>query len=553
MDEQRTELPGSHRMPLAGAAAGPPVDPNAPIEATLVLRRRAEPPPEAFTGPPLTPDELADRYGADPADIDLVRQTLDGSGVQLLSADQSSRRIRVAGPASALATLFGTSFATATSPGSTMQFRQRTGPLSVPAPLADVLVGVLGLDNRPQARAQFRIAHASTGAVSYTPLQLAAIYQLPDGDGTGQTIAVIELGGGYQPKDLDTYFSGLKLTTPSVTDVSVDGGANGGGNDPSGADGEVLLDIEVAGAIAPKAAIVVYFAPNTDAGFLDAVSQAAHASPTPTAISISWGGPEDSWTAQARTAMDQAIADAVLLGATVTAAAGDSGSSDGVTDGAQHVDFPASSPHALACGGTSLQASGGRVSSETVWNDGSTGGSTGGGVSTAFPLPSWQATAGVPSAGSAAGPVGPAATAAGSAVTSKALRVGERPPAGGGNSGASATAGSPGRGVPDVAADADPQTGYQVLIDGQQTVIGGTSAVAPLWAGLVCRLAQATGKKLGLLQPTLYAGVTAGASAKGFRDVTSGDNGAYQAGPGWDACTGLGVPDGPALLALFTA
>ncbi len=511
MDEQRTDLPGSHRVPMTDAAAGAPVDPNAPIEATLVVRRKAEPPAEAFTGTPLTPQELTDRYGADPADLDLVRQTLDGSGVTVVSADATSRRVRVSGAADALATLFGTSFTSATPPGSSTSFRQRTGTLSVPAPLADVVTGVLGLDDRPQARAQFRIAHATAGAVSYTPLELATIYQLPDGDGTGQTIAIIELGGGYQPKDLNTYFSGLGLGTPSVTDVGVDGGTNGGGTDPNGADGEVLLDIEVAGAIAPKAAIVVYFAPNTDAGFLDAVSEAAHASPTPTAISISWGGPEDSWTAQARDAMDQACADAALLGATVTAAAGDSGSGDGATDGALHVDFPASSPHALACGGTSLRASAGTVSSESVWNDGSSGGSTGGGISTAFPLPSWQATAGVPAVGSG------------------------------------------GRGVPDVAADADPQTGYQVLIDGQQTVIGGTSAVAPLWAALICRLAQASGKKPGLLQPKLYAGVTPGAVAKGFRDITSGNNGAYQAAAGWDACTGLGVPDGPALLTLFTA
>ncbi|MGI8415987.1 MAG: S53 family peptidase [Nakamurella sp.] len=512
---------------MTDAPAGSSVDPNAPIEATLVVRRKAEPPAEAFTGPPLTSQELTDRYGADPADFDLVRQTLEGSGVTVVSTDAASRRVRVSGTADTLATLFGTSFTSAMPPGSSTPVRQRTGMLSVPTPLADVVTGVLGLDDRPQARAQFRIAHATAGAVSYTPLDLAAIYQLPDGDGTGQTIAIIELGGGYQPKDLDTYFSGLGLGTPTVTDAGVDGGTNGGGKDPNGADGEVLLDIEVAGAIAPKAALVVYFAPNTDAGFLDAVSEAAHATPTPTAISISWGGPEDSWTAQARDAMDQAFADAALLGATVTAAAGDSGSGDGATDGALHVDFPASSPHALACGGTSLHASGGTVSSESVWNDGSSGGSTGGGISTAFPLPSWQATAGVPTAGSGGGRAGGAA--------------------GGGSAAASG-----GRGVPDVAADADPQTGYQVLIDGQQTVIGGTSAVAPLWAGLICRLAQASSKKLGLLQPTLYAGVTAGAVAKGFRDVTAGNNGAYQAAAGWDACTGLGVPDGPALLALFT-
>ena len=155
-----------------------------------------------------------------------------------------------------------------------------------------------------------------------------------------------------------------------------------------------MLDIEVAGALAPGADQVVYFAPNTDAGFVDAISEAAHADPTPVAISISWGLSEDGWTAQARTAMDDAMADAAALGVTVTAAAGDDGSSDRTSDGQVHVDFPASSPHALACGGTRLQAdpADGSVTSETVWNNGTGNGATGGGVSGVFGLPVWQRT-----------------------------------------------------------------------------------------------------------------------------------------------------------------
>ena len=266
---------------------------------------------------------------------------------------------------------------------------------------------------------------------------------------------------------------------------------------------------------APGAAQLVYFAPNTDQGFVDAVANAVHAEPTPVAVSISWGGPESSWTAQSMTALDQAIADGVAIGVTVTVAAGDNGSSDGVSDGKPHTDFPASSPHALACGGTSLHGdpSTGVISAETVWNDGAGGGATGGGVSGTFALPIWQATAGVP-----ANP-----------------------------------AGAPGRGVPDVAGNADPATGYQVLIDGQQSVIGGTSAVAPLWAALIARFAQALGKSFGLIQQQLYAGVQPGHPVAGLRDITSGDNGAYAAGAGWDACTGLGVPEGAALLAVLSA
>jgi kumamolisin len=133
-----------------------------------------------------------------------------------------------------------------------------------------------------------------SGATSYTPLQLDTVYRFPVGtDGTGQTLAIVDLGGGFAPTELDTYFAGLGITGPSV---GVDGAVNKAGADPQGADGEVLLDIEVASDLAPKASIVVYFAPNTDAGFLDAISEAAHATPTPTALSISWGQSEDAWT-----------------------------------------------------------------------------------------------------------------------------------------------------------------------------------------------------------------------------------------------------------------
>jgi kumamolisin len=290
----------------------------------------------------------------------------------------------------------------------------------------------------------------------------------------------------------------------------VDGAANSPAGDPGGADGEVLLDIEVAGAVAPGAHIAVYFAPNTDAGFVDAVTTAVHdRANAPSVVSISWGGPESTWTLQAQRALDGAFADAAALGVTVCAAAGDNGSGDGVGDGRAHADFPASSPHVLACGGTRLEPSG----AETVWNDGTSGGATGGGVSDTFDLPDWQAAAGVPPSANPGGRVG--------------------------------------RGVPDVSGNADPQTGYRVLVDGERATIGGTSAVAPLWAALVALLNEQRGTPVGFLNPALY-----GSGDGALRDVTSGDNGlgdapAYAAGPGWDACTGLGSPDGAALSRLL--
>jgi len=196
--------------------------------------------------------------------------------------------------------------------------------------------------------------------------------------------------------------------------------------------------------------------------------------------------------------MDQIAAEAAALGISITVAAGDSGSSDGVTDGQNHVDFPASSPHVLACGGTNLVASGNSIQSESVWNDGEQGGATGGGYSTVFARPAWQSPA----------------------VTQNF------------------------RGVPDVAGNADPETGYNVRVDGQNLVVGGTSAVAPLWAGLIAVLNQQLNTRLGFVNPQFYAMN----QAAGFHDITKGNNGAFSAAPGWDACTGMGSPDGVGLL-----
>jgi kumamolisin len=528
------ELAGSERAPLAAAAPAGQLDTSERAELTLVLRRRAELPAGIVEGPTvLTSEQLAGQYGADPADVDLVRRTLTGLGLEITAVHRASRRIKVAGPLGQLSSVFGTTLRQVSSPAprghGTITHRYREGPLFVPAPLDGVVLAVLGLDTRPQARPHFRARDAAAApGQTYPPNQVADIYQFPAGTtGAGQTIAVIELGGGYSDSDLDTYFGGLGIGVPSITSVSVDGGSNAPGSDPNGADVEVALDIDVIGAAAPGAAQAVYFAPNSDSGFIDAISEAAQATPAPIAISISWGQSEDSWTAQGRSAMDSAMADAAALGITVCVASGDNGSGDAAGDGQPHVDFPASSPYALACGGTKLLAdpATGVISSEVVWNETAANeGAGGGGVSDQYALPSWQADAGVP------------------------------PQAGGspGSPGSPGSAGSPGgaggRGVPDVAGNADPATGYQVYSGGKAQVVGGTSAVAPLWAALISRLAEATGQQFGLVQTLLYAGVAPGVSMAGFRDITSGNNGAYAAGPGWDACSGLGSPDGTALL-----
>ena len=521
----RRPLKGSERSPLPDSRALGPADPAERLEVTVVVRpadrsglkdclqrlARGE-----RTAGHLSRAEFARRHGASRADLDAVRQFAAAHGLAVVQEHVGRRAVVLSGTVAQFNDAFGVELQHYSHPGGT--YRGRTGPVHVPAELDGVIEAVLGLDNRPQARAHFRMKTANgrrrarparAAAASFTPVQIASLYDFPQGDGKGECIALIELGGGFRPQDIQTYFSGLGLAAPTVAAVSVDQGTNQPTGDPNGPDGEVMLDIEVAGAIAPAASIAVYFAPNTDAGFLDAITTAIHdEARKPSVISISWGGPESTWTQQAKSTMDEAFQSAAAMGITVCVAAGDSGSTDGVGDGANHVDFPASSSYALACGGSSLQTSGTAITKEVVWNDGDpANGATGGGVSTFFALPAWQ-----------------------QALETTDAEGGRNPLAN--------------RGVPDVAGNADPQTGYEVLVDGTRAVYGGTSAVAPLWAGLIARINALTGRTSGFVNPALYGQPAA------LRDITRGNNGAFTASSGWDACTGLGSPDGAKLAAI---
>jgi kumamolisin len=461
-------------------------------------------------------EAFAAKYGADPADLEPIERFASGNDLTIGEVDLTRRSVVLAGTVANMSEAFGTELRLYQSADGI--FRGRTGSLFVPPDIAEIVTGVFGLDERPQARARFRrlLARADARAVgdtSYTPDAVAKLYRYPTaGSGAGQTVAIVELGGGFSAADLTAYFVtklGMK-TVPVVTAVSVDGGQNQPVGDPNSADGEVLLDIEVVGAIAPKSRIAVYFAPNTDQGFLDAITTAIHDNlRKPSVISISWGSAESAWSEQALMNFDQAFQEAGMLGVTVCCASGDNGSTDGVNDGASHVDFPASSPNVLACGGTRLESSGGKVTKEVVWNEG--GGATGGGVSETFPLPAYQAHAMVPVS-----------------VNPSQFK---------------------GRGVPDIAGDADPATGYQIHVDGRDGVFGGTSAVAPLWSALIALINEQNGKAVGFVNPALY---TTAASAKALNDITSGNNGAFAAGAGWDACTGLGTPNGQAVLKALT-
>ncbi len=522
--KQRSPVPGSERsVPPRDRLIGRPDD-TLRAEVTVVVRRRAAARPAVVAEGVsanaqqrlprhLSREEFANQYGANPSDVERVAAFAREHGLDVVSRDAARRTVVLGGPLSALASAFGVELGLYEHAGG--HYRGRLGAVLVPAELGPVVEGVFGLDNRPQARPHIQRAQpADVSLPQLTAAQVATLYGFPgELDGAGQCIGLIELGGAYHEDDTHAYCAELGLPLPSITIVSVDGatGTPTGSQDES-VNLEVALDIQVAVTVAPKANYVVYFAPNTDRGFLDAISTAIHDTEhNPSVLSISWGAAECRWTAQTQQAFDEAFADAALLGVTVCCSTGDQGSAAGESDGLAHIELPAASPHALACGGTRLMVNSGAIADEVVWHD-QGGSGTGGGISDIFDLPSWQSSAGVP----------PSAN--------RSKRVG--------------------RGIPDVAGNADGGTAYRIIVEGQWQSVGGTSAVAPLMAGLVALANQRLGRRVGWLNPLLY-GQLAGKGI--FRDVTSGDNGAYHAGTGWNPCTGLGVPHGSKLLGALGA
>jgi kumamolisin len=498
---------------------------NQPLDSFLEEQSSARPSQRQY----LSRQAFAQDYSADPNDLDAVEQFAAQNGLAVSATSPTKRMARVTGTLGSLANAFNVKLQTYQSPRGA--YRGYSGAISVPSELSDVIEGVFGLDTMPQShyhvrsklqqRPQFGY-HATNalaaGLTSYYPTDVAELYNYPspaDGEiaGQGQCVGILEFGGGYRMNDITAYFQDLGIAaSPNIVAVSV-GGAPNAPSTPGSADMEVMLDIEVIASIVPGALIVVYFCKNTTDGWLRGIGTAIHDSfHNPKVISISWGGPEQTWTPMSLRAVNSEFQAAAAMGITVCAAAGDNGFTDGLPGMTANVDFPASSPYVLACGGTSLQSSDGTISDETVWNDApnspnpSNAGATGGGVSAVFPVPSWQSDADVPPS--------------------------VNPP------------NNPGRGVPDVAGDADPNTGYKIRVDGTNQIVGGTSAVAPLWASLLTLINQNLGTSLGFVNPQLYK---LGDDSGAFNDIVSGSNGKYSASPGWDPCTGLGSPNGATL------
>ena len=509
---QKTAVP--HREAVRRTRDAEPAE---QLEVSVYLKPRG---PQAVGGPAApvrreTREDLRARRAAEHAgDIGAVEAFAAQHGLRVVSAEPARRRVRLAGSAAQFDAAFGISLGMYDAGEG--EFRSYGGALSLPASLAARVESVLGLDNRRVGRPFIGPLDATGAASGYLPNQAAAFYNFPAGlTGAGQCIALLEFGGGYSDADITKAFAAMGLTAPTVVTVGVDGAGNNPGQSAR-ADNEVAMDIQIAGGLAHEARIAVYFAPYTISGWVDAVTAAAHDTDNrPSVISVSWGDTEATFGLSEMDSLNSALQDAATLGISVFAACGDSWATNtvaGVTSRVS-VNFPASSPWAIGCGGTSITTSGTAITGEVTWN-GQLGG-TGGGISDYFAVPGFQSFTTLPP---------------------------------------NRNDGMTRRGVPDVAANADPLTGYQYVWNGQATVNAGTSAVAPLWAGLTARLNQMlpAPQTAGFFLPLLYRYPSA------VRDITVGSNkppfspnAGYDAGPGWDACTGQGVPDGGRLALLL--
>jgi kumamolisin len=529
MTQTHEVLPGSKRTALPGAKVIGRANAHSKIEVTLKLRRAKELP--ELKGRPakaMTREQLA-AYGATQDDMDKVTSVLGRFGLTEVRSNALTRSIRMSGTVASMENAFGVKlFNYAHEDGN---YRGRVGNLQIPSELKGIVQGVFGLDNRRVARRRRQPirdrSHAraltSVPASWYTPAKLATHYNFPSGQGNGQAIGILEFGGGFFEQDLASFCKLTKTAVPTVKPVSTDGTSTSA---KDGAEGEVMLDVEIAAGCCPQSTIVLYFADFSEQGWvtaLDAVMQDKENDPG--VVSVSWGYAEDQdiWTAQAMTQVNESMKEAAYLGVTVCIAAGDDGSSDAITDGHAHVDFPSSSPYVLSVGGTTITSTG-----DVVWKEGDglradNGGSTGGGVSAVFARPDFQSSIAIQS-------VNPGSIS--------------------------------GRCIPDVAANADwIASPYLLVVDGKAQANGGTSAATPLWASLVTLINEqrGAGNRIGYLSPVLYqthAGGNAGntVGSQGCTDVVSGDNttdaiGGYSAGPGYDAVSGWGVPDGQKLMA----
>jgi len=506
------------------------------VTATIVVRRRTDgaklrnvedfKPGSAKPAARSARANFAAQHGADPKELEEVAAFAKSNGLEVVQSQAESRSVVVRGPASAINKAFAVELHDYDSPRG--KYHGHADSANVPVEMADKVEAVIGLDNRPVPAKHFSTARRQNPkdppkTKPLTPQQVAKLYNFPAGDGAGQTIGIYEMqtsGGsaGYTVQDLTSTMKALGngLKVPKPIDVSIDGVKNSGVSD-----GETGLDITVASAVAQGAQIAVYFTGGTSQSILHALQRMIHPNagdPQPSILSISYGwGPDDptadSLSEQEYTQLDQLFQDAANLSITVLVSSGDSGAFIESSTQAQ-ASYPATEPWVVACGGTTIGNLSANGFVEYVWNDtGAAGpGATGGGISARFTPPSYQQNVQLPKRNNS---------------------------------------GQAGRGIPDIAGNASENSGYPQFINGQSQAVGGTSAVAPLYAGLIAVINANLGAPVGFINPVLYS---IGAAA--FRDISGppgpADNSlngvtGYPASPGWNACTGLGSVNGAAL------
>jgi kumamolisin len=535
-DSRRVLANSIHHLP-AGSVATQRTNPSRWVELTVGVRRLKDLPDlSAIEGKRpaerryMTRDQLRNQYGSNPAAIEAIEKFAAAHHLVVTKDDRASARLGLGGTVSNLSNAFGVKLFDYSNP-QLGNFHARSGPISVPPEVGDAITGVFGFNNHRTLRrlprkprvTEMRLTADPQSRPWFIPTELATIYNFPSADAHNQCIGLLEFGGGVDQSDLAAYFQQIGVPAPNVQIIPVDGVSTDPASDPAST-GEVMLDIEVAGALIGGAKIAVYFSTFDEKGLIDCLSAVINDSTNdPSVVSISWGWDENQpfnntvlWSPAAIDHINHSFLAMAQLGITACVSTGDDGAEAQVQDGHAHVNFPATSPYVLAVGGTTLHArkstKGETAITEVVWNDGP-GSGTGGGISDITPVPSWQE-------GKVPRSINPGNFA--------------------------------GRAIPDVAANADPNTGYFVMSGGQTGIVGGTSASAPLWGSLITRINALLDTRVGNFNALLYGTI---GPAGVLRDITSGNNdtdglldGQFQAGQGWDACTGWGTPDGTKLL-----
>jgi kumamolisin len=527
-------LPGSKRGKDPAAIKVGDVDPKDNVVVTIGLAGPKLPSADEYVGKTLTPAELAEKFGANKSDADKVAKSLKKFGLKVEDVSLETRSMRVSGTVKAMEAAFKPGMVIMRS-AREEEYRGRSGALQIPAELKGIVTGVFGFDQRRMARRKAGAPAVSSHAAVLAPLAPADLeqrYNFPPGGGAGQSIVIAEFGGGYFVEDMTAYCNKFQRSVPNVQAIAIDAPAytlqQALALPPQqrrqvlGDSGEVMMDVEIIAGLCANANISVYFSTFDQRGWVDLLNRVITARPV--ALSCSWGLAEDdpSWSANAIAAIDDRLNAARLLGITTCVSSGDDGSGDQVDDGKAHIDFPSSSPNALGVGGTMLKKAASNINEVTWWESpgqrAGGGGATGGGVSTVFPRPSWQT------------------------VKVKSLNSGS----------------IDGRVAPDISALSGPPY-YDLIFLGKDAPNGGTSASAPLWAALIARVSASlpASKQQRFLTPLLYMNGSGGQPVgKGSsRDITVGNNTSkpkpgkgYKAGPGFDAVTGWGVPDGVKLL-----